>query len=67
MKVINAARSANTISYFYDAKRDVFNPIDPRPDGALEGFGFSPTHQIIVDDSYTAQELDVLFNSILHQ
>ena len=30
MKVINAARGPNTVSYFYDAERDVFDTTDPR-------------------------------------
>ena len=67
MKVINAARGPNTVSYFYDAERDVFDTIDPRLGVPMNDYNVWPTHQIIVDASYTAQELDVLFNAILHQ
>ena len=64
MKVINAAKGPNVKNYFYDAERDVFDTVDPRQGGWMGDFDVWPTHHIIVDDSYTAQQLDKLFHEL---
>lgn len=65
MKTVNAARGPGTRHYYYDAVRKSFTVLQPGVANRDNNPFCQPTHHIIVDDSYTAAELDDLFDAIL--
>jgi len=65
VQVINTARTAKTVNYYYDCKRDTFGSKDNRLND-LVNYGFNISHHVIVDAHLTAQQLDAVFNEVLY-
>jgi hypothetical protein len=65
VKVIDAAKTSETVDYFYDCERDIFgSKHDILQD--LVNHGFNVSHHVIADSHLTMQQLDVLFNEVLY-
>ena len=65
VQVINTAKTAETVDYYYDCKRDTFGSKDNRLND-LVSYGFNISHHVIADAHLTAQQLDVVFNEVLY-
>ena len=65
VQVINTAKTAETVDYYYDCKRDTFGSKDNRLHD-LVTHGFNISHHVIADAHLTAQQLDVVFNEVLY-
>ncbi len=65
VQVINTAKTAETVNYYYDCKRDTFGSKDNRLHD-LVTYGFNISHHVIVDAYLTAQQLDAVFNEALY-
>ena len=65
VQVINTAKTAETVDYYYDCKRDTFGSKDNRLHD-LVTYGFNISHHVIADAHLTAQQLDAVFNEVLY-